>query len=88
MHGPVASYQQLANEYDDMICKKGYWDRVWDENYPNHEQMQEYQRRSSLSINELDELFDEWFHKLSSFNKYECNEVKETWKQEFNTMFD
>ena len=88
MKGPIESYQQLANEYDDMICKRSYWDRVWDENWPTDEEWEQYQVRSGLTLRELHADFEEWFDDISSYDKRRANEVCETWKKQFNYWFD
>ena len=81
------SYQQLANIYDDKICKASYWDRLHDEQLPSDDEMQEYAMRSGLGIVELYELFEEWFDAASS-HKDIAMDVANTWKVEFDRMFD
>ena len=82
------NYIDLANEYDDLICKRSYWDKRWDANWPSDEEWEEYQARSDLGLVELHELFEEWFEDLSSYDKNRANEVEETWKKQFNYWFD
>ena len=82
------SYQQLANIYDDKICKRSYWDRFRDEQLPSDDEWLEYSMRSGLSIVELYELFQEWFEDVSSHNKDVANDAAETWKEQFDRWFD
>lgn len=81
------SYQQLANIYDHRISKASYWDRFHDEQLPTHEQMQEYITRSGLSVDEVYDLFEEWFDAASS-HKDIAMDVADTWKEQFDRWFD
>lgn len=81
------SYQQLANEYDDKLCKASYWDRFHDDQLPSDEEWLEYSMRSGLSVDELYELFAEWVDDKSSYNKDVANDAADTWDEQFNRWF-
>ena len=83
-----SSYIQLANEYDDKLCKASYWDRFHDEQLPSDDEMQDYIMRSGLSVDEVYDLFEEWFEDVSSHNKDVANDAAETWKLQFDRWFD
>ncbi len=83
----AVSYQQLANEYDDKICKNSRWAWMWDKNLPTDKQMEEYLSRSDLSQAEVFELFEEWFEGKTSW-KDESNEYAETFREQFDRWFE